>query len=75
MVESTKDDGKKKWIKIYPIYIDKAVKVSEGRKVSLAYAAENPTAKNIYDVCTQFLGLNCKIEEVYFKIIKIEKSS
>ena len=44
MVESTKDDGEKKWIKIYPIYIDKAVKVSEGRKVSLANAAENPTA-------------------------------
>lgn len=66
MVESTKDDVEKKWIKIYPIYIDKGVKVSEGRKVSLANAAENPTAKDIYAVCTQFLGLNCKIEEVFY---------
>ena len=42
----------KKWIKIYPIYIDKALKYSEGRKVSLAHAAENPTAKDIYTVCS-----------------------
>lgn len=55
----------KKWIKIYPIYIDKALKYSEGRKVSLAHAAENPTAKDIYTVCSQFLGLNCKLENVF----------
>ena len=44
--------------------------VTEGRKVSLANAAENPTAKDIYTVCSQFLGLNCKLENVFMIIYK-----
>lgn len=65
MVESA-EKLEKNWVKVYPIYIDKGVKLSEGRKVSIANSAENPTAKDIYAVCSQFLGLNCKIEPVFY---------
>ena len=47
----------KKWIKIYPIYFDKSVKLSEGRKVAMNYAVEDPNVRQIYDVCTNFYGL------------------
>ena len=45
-----KDNLKKKWVKIYPSYIDKGLKVSEGRKVSNTIAVENPTAKG--NICS-----------------------
>lgn len=53
----------KKWVKVYPIYIDKAIKLSEGRKVSQALGIENPTVNDINAVCTQFLNLKSKIED------------
>lgn len=52
----------KKWIKVYPIYIDKSVKLAEGRKVSQLLGIENPTVNDINAVCTQFLNLRSKIE-------------
>ena len=61
----SKEKIEKKWVKVYPIYIDKAVKISEGRKVNLNNSTEEPTAKAIYQVVTEFFGLNAKIEEVY----------
>ena len=62
----SKEKIEKKWVKVYPIYIDKAVKISEGRKVNLNNSTEEPTAKAIYQVVTEFLGLKGKIEEVYY---------
>jgi len=56
----------KKWIKVYPIYIDKGVKLSEGRKVNLENSTEEPTARAIYQVATEFFGLKAKIEEVNY---------
>lgn len=60
----SQDNIQKKWVKVYPIYIDKGVKIREGRKVSLLNSTEEPSAKAIYQVCKEFFGLNCKIEEV-----------
>ena len=62
----SKENIEKKWVKVYPIYIDKEVKISEGRKVNLNNSTEEPTAKAIYQVVTEFLGLKGKIEEVYY---------
>ena len=62
----SKENIEKKWVKVYPIYIDKEVKISEGRKVNLQDSTEQPTVKAIYQVVTEFLGLNAKIEEVYY---------
>ena len=55
----------KKWVKVYPIYIDKGVKMREGRKINLENCTEEPSAKAIFQVCKEFFGLNCKMEEVY----------
>ena len=38
----------KDWTKIYPIYLDKAMKKSEGRKMSVNLCVENPTIKELY---------------------------
>ena len=62
----SQDKIEKKWVKVYPIYIDKGVKIREGRKVSLLNSTEEPNAKAIYQVCKEFFGLNCKIEEVKY---------
>ena len=62
----SKENLEKKWVKVYPIYIDKGVKISEGRKVSLENSTDEPTSKAIYQVVTEFFGLKAKIEEVYY---------
>ena len=62
------EDKKKKWIKIYPSYIDKALKHSEGRKVAINYAVENPNIREIFGVCSTILSLECK-EEIVFILI------
>jgi hypothetical protein len=59
----------KKWVKIYPSYIDKALKHSEGRKVSSAIAVENPTCRDIFIVCSEILKLNCSEQFVNILII------
>lgn len=64
------DSLKKKWIKVYPNYIDKAIKHSEGRKVSNAFAVESPSAKEIFGVCAEILNLNSKLENVMMTNIK-----
>ncbi len=73
-MESSKDI-KKKWIKIYPSYIDKGLKCSEGRKVSASIAVDNPNIKEIFVVCAEILKLDAKGEIVYiFYIIKASSS-
>ena len=55
---------KKKYIKIYPSYIDKQLKHSEGRKVPLSIAVENPLSSEINAVCVQILGMDSAPEKV-----------
>jgi signal recognition particle subunit SEC65 len=62
-MESTKDI-KKKYIKIYPTYIDKGIKYSEGRKIASGIAVENPHIREIAAVCAEMLGLEVKLEVV-----------
>ena len=79
-MESTRDySNEKNWIRIYPIYIDKDVKLSEGRKVSINNSCEQPSSSDIYQALTKILNLPCKLEEevkfiIYFNFF-IEKSS
>ena len=53
----------KTWIKIYPSYIDKDLKQSEGRKVSALYAVDKPTVPEIYVICRDIFGLECNVEK------------
>ena len=50
------DEAAKKWIVVYPLYLDKARSVSDGRRVPAALAVEKPQAEEIaqvlkYGVC------------------------
>ncbi len=58
------DSVQKKWVKIYPSYLDKSLKQSEGRKVPNDVAVENPTSREIFLVCGEILKLNSKEEKV-----------
>ena len=51
-------------IKLYPIYLDKTCKVSEGRRVNNDLAIENVTSEEIYNVLTNILKFPCKAEYV-----------
>ena len=63
MEEETKlTEEEKKYVKVYPIYLDKNIKYSEGRKINKEICVENPKAKDIFRVCTEILGLKCKLE-------------
>ena len=63
-MESTRDySNEKNWIRIYPIYIDKDVKLSEGRKVSINNSCEQPSSSDIYQAITKISNLPCKLEE------------
>ena len=55
---------KKKYIKIYPTYIDKKLKHSEGRKIPLGVAIETPLSVEIFAVCSKVLNLDSQIENV-----------
>ncbi|WJX24631.1 signal recognition particle 19kDa [Trifolium repens] len=51
----------KKWIILYPIYMNSRKTVAEGRRISLSNACENPTCVEIGDCCS-FLKLPFAIE-------------
>lgn len=53
----------KTWIKIYPIYIDKGMKRSEGRKVADEFSVENPSIKEIFAI-VKSINLECFAENV-----------
>lgn len=55
---------KKKWVKVYPSYIDKTLKYSEGRRVASTIAVESPNIKEIFIICAEVLKLDCA-QEVY----------
>ncbi|XP_051114599.1 signal recognition particle 19 kDa protein-like isoform X1 [Andrographis paniculata] len=42
----------KKWIVLYPIYINTKKTLAEGRRINASKACENPTCAEIYDCCT-----------------------
>ena len=77
-MESVRDySNEKNWIRIYPIYIDKNVKLSEGRKVSINNSCENPLSSEIFQALTK-INLPCKLEEevfFFYLYFFIEKSS
>ncbi len=64
------DELQKKWVKIYPSYLDKDLKCAEGRKISSEVAVSNPTTKEIFGACSEILKLNCKEEKVLFKLLE-----
>lgn len=51
----------KKWIVLYPIYINSKKTVAEGRRIAVAKACENPTCVEIGDCCA-YLKLPYAIE-------------
>ncbi|ONK66685.1 uncharacterized protein A4U43_C06F10910 [Asparagus officinalis] len=51
----------KKWIVIYPVYINSKKKIAEGRRIGADKACENPTCIEINDCC-QHLKIPCAIE-------------
>ncbi|XP_058763031.1 signal recognition particle 19 kDa protein-like [Vicia villosa] len=51
----------KKWIILYPVYINSKKTVTEGRRISVSKACENPTCVEIGDCCS-FLKLPFAIE-------------
>ena len=55
-------EEEKKSVKVYPIYIDKNSKYSNGRRIKKEFCVENPTIMLIERVCKEILGLKCKVE-------------
>lgn len=55
---------KSQWVKVYPTYIDKTLPYSEGRKVASGLAIENPTAREIFITCGEYLKLDSVEEHV-----------
>ena len=53
------------FIKIYPNYIDKDMKISEGRKINSEISVSNPHIKEIYYVCKN-LGFECVMETKHY---------
>ncbi|KAI5658816.1 hypothetical protein M9H77_27609 [Catharanthus roseus] len=41
----------KKWIVIYPVYINSKKTIAEGRRINVSKACENPTCAEIHDCC------------------------
>ncbi|XP_028776162.1 signal recognition particle 19 kDa protein-like [Neltuma alba] len=51
----------KKWIVLYPVYMNSKKTVAEGRRIGLSKACENPTCAEIGDCCS-YLKLPFAIE-------------
>ncbi|KAG6389422.1 hypothetical protein SASPL_150890 [Salvia splendens] len=41
----------KKWVIVYPIYINSKKTLAEGRRINASKACENPTCTEVYDCC------------------------
>lgn len=70
-MESDEKTLLKHWVKIYPTYLDKTLKVSEGRKVANTLAVETPTLQEIAEICVNLLKLPIKPQAVYIFNIRI----
>ncbi|CAK5121698.1 unnamed protein product [Meloidogyne enterolobii] len=58
----------KRWITIYPAYIDAKKSTGEGRRIRKDKAVERPTSQEIYDIVNH-LGFNCVLEVLYLNTI------
>lgn len=54
----------KKWIMLYPVYINSKKTVAEGRRIGISKSCENPTCAEIGDCCN-YLKLPFAIEVFY----------
>lgn len=59
----------KKWVVIYPVYINSKKTIAEGRRINASKACENPTCVEIYDCCNH-LKVPCAIEVCFVMILK-----
>ena len=55
-------EEEKKYVKVYPIYINKNVKYSKGRQINLELCVEKPDSMQIMKVCKELLGLTCRLQ-------------
>ena len=58
-----------KMIKIYPNYLDKGLKYSEGRKVAVSLSSTNPLIEEIGNIVSS-LKLDYKVEPQVRELIK-----
>ncbi|KAL5469357.1 hypothetical protein EMCRGX_G030607 [Ephydatia muelleri] len=56
---------KKKWICVYPVYINSRKTIVEGRRIPKAKAVDNPLCSEICDVCKAH-KLNAEIETEHY---------
>ncbi|XP_024022109.1 signal recognition particle 19 kDa protein isoform X2 [Morus notabilis] len=56
----------KKWVVVYPVYINSKKTIAEGRRINVSKACENPTCAEIGDCCTHFkLPFAIEIDKAY----------
>ncbi|KAL7263161.1 hypothetical protein ACSBR1_001355 [Camellia fascicularis] len=56
----------KKWLMLYPIYINSKKTITEGRRISTSKACENPTCAEIGDCCSHLkLPFAIEIDKAY----------
>lgn len=53
---------KKDWVRIYPCYLDKNLKTSEGRRINLELAIPNISIHEIAKVTSQLYGFKTVLE-------------
>ncbi|CAI5440221.1 unnamed protein product [Caenorhabditis angaria] len=50
LIKSEPLSSQKRWVVVYPAYIDKKLSTKQGRRISKLLAVENPTSVEIHDV-------------------------
>ncbi|XP_050216064.1 signal recognition particle 19 kDa protein [Mercurialis annua] len=56
----------KKWVVLYPVYINSKKTIAEGRRICTTKACENPTCLEIGDCCSHFkLPYAIEIDKAY----------
>ncbi|KAL9374943.1 hypothetical protein Peur_031822 [Populus x canadensis] len=56
----------KKWVVLYPVYINSKKTIAEGRRISVEKACENPTCLEIGDCCSHLkLPFAIEIDKAY----------
>jgi len=59
----------KKWMVLYPVYINSKKTIAEGRRISTSKACENPTCAEIGDCCNH-LKVPFSIEVCFIKFAR-----
>ncbi|KAL5564696.1 hypothetical protein UlMin_027860 [Ulmus minor] len=56
----------KKWVVMYPVYINSKKTIAEGRRIGVSKACENPTCAEIGDCCSHFkIPFAIEIDKAY----------